>query len=69
MILLQCYYCVNTRDEFRNVSVTDVSVTEADAARKADLIGNCKWVTTSRKFTVGYNVAKVVGATSTGDFL
>jgi len=28
---------MNTRDEFRNVSVTDVSVTEADAARKADL--------------------------------
>ena len=28
---------INTRDELRNVSVTDVSVTEADAARKADL--------------------------------
>ena len=28
---------MNTRDEFRNVSVTDVSVMEAVAARKADL--------------------------------
>jgi len=28
---------MNTQDELRNVSLTDVSVTEADAAWKADL--------------------------------
>ena len=57
---------MNTRNEFRNVSVT-----EADAARQADLnwklqISNNQWKVHGRQ-----NVAKVVRATSTstGGFL
>ena len=63
----------------RAVKTTRLSVTEVGVAgwawsthaesRKADIIGNCKYVTTGRKFTVGYNVAKLVAAASTGRFL
>jgi len=39
------------------------------AAEKQTWTGNCKWITASRKFTVGLNVAKVAVATSSEGFL
>jgi len=61
---------MNTRDEFGDVSVTEaLSVTGWPYTEsRPELETVNKYITTSRKFSVGYSVAKVVGAPRLGPF-